>query len=130
MITKISFLGNKVFKDRKLRSLITSEETKFWKFISGKKYLDESRMNLDTRLLKNYYLNKGYYSAQVSSSFASYLGDSNFELTFTINAGEKFYLNKLSLIIPDDFNKSPFEQIISKLNDLKDKPYSLMKFKK
>ena len=44
LISKINFLGNKVFKDRKLRSLITSEETKFWKFISGKKYLDESRM--------------------------------------------------------------------------------------
>ena len=130
LITKINFLGNKVFKDRKLRSLITSEETKFWKFISGKKYLDESRMNLDTRLLKNYYLNKGYYSAKVSSSFASYLGDSNFELTFTINAGEKYYLNKLSLIIPDDFNKAPFEKIISKLGELKDKPYSLNEIKK
>jgi len=38
-IKKISFLGNEVFKDKKLKSIIISEEYKFWKFISGKKYL-------------------------------------------------------------------------------------------
>ncbi len=130
LIKKINFFGNKKFKDRKLRSLITSEETKFWKFVSGKKYLDEERMNLDTRLLKNYYLNKGYYKAQVSSSFASYLGESNFELSFTINSGDKYYLNQLSLSIPDDFNKSAFETITSKLNDLQGKPYSLNQIQK
>ena len=35
-IRKITFLGNKIYKDNKLRSLIISEEYKFWKFISGK----------------------------------------------------------------------------------------------
>ena len=130
LISKINFLGNKVFKDRKLRSLITSEETKFWKFISGKKYLDESRMNLDKRLLKNFYLNKGYYKAQITSSFASYLEESNFELAFTINAGKKYYLNQLTLLIPDDFNKEPFQKINSKLDELKGKPYSLNQIQK
>ena len=37
-IKKISFIGDKIFKDRKLRSIIVSEEYKFWKFISGKKF--------------------------------------------------------------------------------------------
>ena len=36
-IKKISFIGNKIFKDGLLKSLIVSEEYKFWKFISGKK---------------------------------------------------------------------------------------------
>ena len=90
LITKINFFGNKIYKDRKLRNLITSEESKFWKFISNKKYLDVKRINLDNRLLKSYFLNKGYYNVDVTSSFASYIEESNFELTFTINAGEKF----------------------------------------
>ena len=50
-IKKISFLGNKVFKDRKLRNVIISEEYKFWKFISGKKYLNADLINFDKRLL-------------------------------------------------------------------------------
>tara|TARA_B100000579_G_scaffold417521_1_gene414131 strand:+ start:470 stop:2680 length:2211 start_codon:yes stop_codon:yes gene_type:complete len=130
LISKINFLGKKVYKDRKLRSLITSEEAKFWKFISRKKYLDESRINLDNRLLKNFYLNKGYYKAKVTNTFASYIDESNFELTFTINAGNKYYLNKLSLIIPDDFDKKPFDNIISQLKDLEGKTYSLNEINK
>ena len=37
-IGKISFIGDKVYKDNKLRSIIVSEEYKFWKFISGKNF--------------------------------------------------------------------------------------------
>ena len=35
-IKNIVFTGNKIFKNKKLRSVIVSEEYKFWKFISGK----------------------------------------------------------------------------------------------
>ena len=35
-IKKITFTGNKVYKDSKLKSIIISEEYKPWKFISGK----------------------------------------------------------------------------------------------
>ena len=36
-IKKISFIGDKQFKDKKLKSIIVSEENKFWKFITSKK---------------------------------------------------------------------------------------------
>ena len=36
-INRIEFVGNKIFKNKKLRNLIISEENKFWKFISSKK---------------------------------------------------------------------------------------------
>ena len=36
-IKKISFIGNKIYKDKTLRRVITSTEYKFWKFISGRK---------------------------------------------------------------------------------------------
>ena len=53
-IKNIKFTGNKIFKDRKLRSVIVSEEYKFWKFISGKKYLNEELIKFDENLLKNF----------------------------------------------------------------------------
>ena len=56
LIKNIKFTGDKFYKDRKLRSVIVSEENKFWKFISKKKYLDLNRIELDKRLLKNFYL--------------------------------------------------------------------------
>jgi len=76
-IKKISFIGDKKFKDGRLKSLIVSEEYKFWKFISGKKYLNENVIKFDKRLLKNFYLNKGYYDVEVNSSFAKLLNDDN-----------------------------------------------------
>ena len=39
MINKIVFLGNNNFKDSKLRKIIVSEEDKFWKFVSKKRYI-------------------------------------------------------------------------------------------
>ena len=59
LIKKIKFIGDKKFKDRKLRQVIASEESKFWKFISNKKYLNTKRIKLDERLLLNFYKNKG-----------------------------------------------------------------------
>ena len=84
-IKKISFVGNKIYKDSKLRGLIVSEEYKFWKFISGKKYLNESLINFDRRLLNNFYLNKGYYDVKINSSFAKLVNDNQFELIFYFN---------------------------------------------
>ena len=66
-IKKISFIGDKKFKDKKLKSIIVSEENKFWKFISNKKYVNENITSLDKRLLKNFYLNKGFYDVNDSS---------------------------------------------------------------
>ena len=54
LIQKIKFTGDKFYKDKKLRSVIVSEEAKFWKFISKDKFLDIKRIELDKRLLKNF----------------------------------------------------------------------------
>ena len=45
-IKKITFTGNKIYKNAKLRSIILSEEYKFWKIISGKKYLIENYLKI------------------------------------------------------------------------------------
>ena len=89
-IKKITFIGNKVFKDRKLRRVIASSEYKFWKIISGRKYLNENLVNFDVRLLKNFYKNNGYYNVKVNSSFAKLLNENEFELIFNIDAKSKY----------------------------------------
>ena len=60
-VSKISFIGDKKFKDSTLKNIIISEEYKFWKFLSGKKYLNENLINFDKRLLNNFYKNKGFF---------------------------------------------------------------------
>ena len=124
-IKKISFIGNKVFKDSKLRSLIASEEYKFWKFISGKKFLNENLVNFDKRLLTNFYINNGYYNVKINSSFAKLVTDENFELIFNIDAGEKIFFGELNLNLPVNYDKMNFVNLEKTLNELKNKPYSI-----
>ena len=124
-IKKISFIGNKVFKDSKLRSLIASEEYKFWKFISGKKFLNENLVNFDKRLLTNFYINNGYYNVKINSSFAKLVTDENFELIYNIDSGEKIFFGELSLNLPVNYDKMNFVNLEKTLNELKNKPYSI-----
>ncbi len=126
-IKKISFIGDKKFKDKKLKSIIVSEENKFWKFISNKKFVNENVISLDKRLLKNFYLNKGYYDVIIESSFAKLLNKRDFELIYNIQANDKFYFNDLSIQIPSDFEKENFQEIYILFDKLKGDPYSISK---
>ena len=129
-IKKISFIGDKKFKDRKLRNIIVSEEYKFWKFVSGRKYLNENVINLDNRLLKNFYLNKGYYNVEINSSFAKLIDNENFELIYNINANEKFYFGDIALQLPDDFDDQNFSKINKVFDEIKGEKYSINSIQK
>jgi outer membrane protein insertion porin family len=124
-IKNISFVGNKIFKDRKLRNIIVSEEHKFWKFLSGKKYLNESSIELDKSLLKNFYLSKGYYDVLINSSFAKLINENEFELIFNINANDKFYFDNINLLLPTDFKDENFDDLKKLFLEIKGQPYSL-----
>ena len=124
-IKKITFIGEKLFKDNKLRSVIVSEETKFWKFISGRKYLNENTINLDKRLLKNFYLSKGYFNVSINSSFAKLIENDQFELIYSIEPGIKFFFDNITLNLPDDFDENNFKELEKIFSEIKNKPYSI-----
>ncbi|WP_440909445.1 outer membrane protein assembly factor BamA [Candidatus Pelagibacter sp.] len=124
-IKKITFNGDKVFKDRKLKGIIISEEYKFWKFISGKKFLNEDMISFDERLLQNFYNNKGYYNAEINSSFAKLVGENEFELIYNINANKKIYFNEFKLNLPEDFDPNNFSSLQLRFDELKGQPYSI-----
>tara|TARA_B100000131_G_scaffold61975_1_gene58050 strand:- start:71 stop:2338 length:2268 start_codon:yes stop_codon:yes gene_type:complete len=125
LIKNIKFIGNKIFKNNKLRKVIVSEEAKFWKFLSTKKTIDVRRFDLDQDLLNNFYKNNGYYNVKINSSYAKLIEDNYFEIVFNIDAGEKFYFNNLSINLPTDYNKNDFINISNLLESFKGKTYSL-----
>ena len=124
-IKKISFIGNKIFKDNKLKRLIASTEYKFWKFISGRKYLNPNLVEIDKRLLNNYYLNNGYYNVSINSSFAKLIENNEFELIYNIDAKNKIYFGDLKLDLPVDFDNENFSKINKLFKEIKNKPYSI-----
>ena len=124
-IKKISFVGNKIFKDSKLKRIIASSEYKFWKFLSGRKFLNENVVEFDKRLLKNFYKNNGYYNVQINSSFAKLIDKNEFELVFNIDARPKIYFGELNLNLPIDFEKENFSKIYELFDDIKNEHYSI-----
>jgi len=129
LIKNIKFTGEKFYKERKLRGVIISEENKFWKFISNKKYLDVDRIELDKRLLKNFYLNKGYYNVQIESSSAVF-NENFFELIYNINAGNKYFIKDVKLDIPIDYDIKDFKEVQNSLDKLKNRKYSFNQINK
>ena len=129
-ISIIEFTGDKIFKTKTLKNIITSEENKFWKFISRNKYLNEQKLLLDERLLKKFYLDNGYYDVKVNTSTATILDDNSFKLVFNINAGNLYTVNKTKLEIPIDYNLSNFNEVQKLLNELEGTLYSFSKISK
>ena len=129
-IKSIEFTGDKYYKDRLLRNIIISEESRFWKFITNRKFINSENIKLDKRLLKNYYLNKGHYKVVINDSNVELTENNNFKLQYNINAGPKFRIIKSSLVLPDDYNEKDFNKIKEKLNKLEGKFYSLNKLNK
>ncbi len=124
-IKKITFLGDKSIKDKKLREIIASEEHKFWKFVSNKVYLNSQLMELDKRLLKNFYKNRGFYNVKILNSFAELDKDGFFKLVYNIDSGKKFFFNDFSLNLPDDYDEKDFVEIKKIFKKLKNEEYSL-----
>ena len=126
-IKKIVFLGDKVFKDKRLKEVITSEEHKFWKFISSNVYINEELINLDKRLLTNYFKDNGYFDVLVENSFVEFDKNSNFNLIFKITSGEKYFFNNFSLNMPSNYDPNTFKSVEKKFTKLKGEVYSLSK---
>ena len=126
-IKKIIFLGDKVFKDKRLKEIITSEEHKFWKFVSNNVYINKELINLDKRLLINYFKDNGYFNVKVENSFVEFDKDSNFNLIFNITSGNKYSFNNFTLNIPSNYDSKTFDPIRKRFSKLKGETYSLSK---
>ena len=125
-IKKISFIGNKIFKDKKLVEVIASEENKFWKFISRNVYLNKNLINLDKRLLQNYYKNRGFYDVKILDNYVELDKENySFNLVYNIDAGKKFTINKLLLTLPEDYQKEDFNKILTTFEKNRGDIYSL-----
>ncbi len=124
LIKQIKFIGDKRFKSSKLQSVIISEEAKFWKFLSRDKYLDRKRTELDKRLLRNFYLDRGFYKVNVEDVYTQVLDKKNFVLTYKIDSGKKFKFNTFDINIPDDYDIKRFDELLNVFKDLEDTTYS------
>jgi outer membrane protein insertion porin family len=129
-INKISFIGDKKIKEKKLRDIIVSEEKKFWKVLSKNTFFNSNAINLDKRLLENYYKSIGYYDVQVLSSNVEIKNKNNIDLIYTINAGTRYKFNKIRTNVSEPIDKKIFLNLEESYKKLIGNYYSPFKVKK
>ncbi|MCH2038225.1 MAG: outer membrane protein assembly factor BamA [Rickettsiales bacterium] len=90
-IKKIYFVNNEIFSSSKLKRVIQSKESAWYRFFSGYDTYDEDRLAFDEELLRRYYITRGYADFKVVSSNAEMTSDKNgFIVTFTLDEGIKY----------------------------------------
>jgi len=107
-ISSINFIGNNSIRRNRLRDVVASEEDKFWKIISRNTNLSEKLINLDTRLLLNYYKSLGFYDVKITSNLAQINKVNNAELTYSIDEGKRYTINKILTNVDKVFDKNLF----------------------
>lgn len=107
-ISSIKFIGNKKISSRKLRDIITSEEDKFWKFLTRNTNFSNNLLDLDTRLITNYYRSSGFYDAKVNSKLAKINDQGKAELIYSVDEGNRYSVKKISTKIDEVFDKNLF----------------------
>lgn len=97
-VRTIRFVGNKHYDDDKLRSEISTKETRWYKFLTSDDRYDPDRTAYDQELLRRFYLSQGYADFQVVSSTAELSQDrDNFFMTFTVDEGLRYKVGDITI---------------------------------
>lgn len=90
-IESVRFVGNHHFDDDKLRGVVSSKESRWYKFWSADDRYDPDRVSYDEELLRKFYLSQGYVDFNIVSSSAELSSNKkNFFLTITVDEGERY----------------------------------------
>jgi outer membrane protein insertion porin family len=96
---RISFVGNKAFSDRRLRQVLETKQAGLLRnFIQRDTYVPE-RLDLDRKLLTDFYQSRGYIDFQVLEAGADVARerDATF-VTFTVREGLSYDIGKVTTV--------------------------------
>ena len=87
-------------------------------------------INLDRRLLTNYYKSLGFYDIKINSNFAEISKSSDAKLIFSIDEGDRYIIKKISTKVDQALDKKVFLPLNKIYNDHIGEYYSPFKIKK
>lgn len=98
LVSRISFVNNHAFGEARLREIIESRESAWYRFLSNSDTYDPARVEYDKELLRRFYLQNGYADFEVRDATAELSPDrSSFFLTFTLNEGAQYRVSSIAV---------------------------------
>ncbi len=114
-ISKIGFVGNKVYSDRRLRRVLgTKQAGLFRAFVKSDTFI-EDRIEFDKQLLSDFYQARGYVDFRVNSVNAELAEEKDaYFLNFNIREGQKFNFGNITVVSDrTDVDIASFEDAIN-----------------
>ena len=97
-VRSISFVGNHQFSGSRLREVIQTKESRWYRLLSSDDNYDPDRLTYDRELLRKFYLSEGYADFRLVSAVAELApARDGFFITFTVEEGERYKFGKVDL---------------------------------
>ena len=98
-ISRITFIGNRHFSQGKLREVISSRQSAWFRFLSSADQYNSERVQYDEELLRQFYLHEGYADFQMNSANAELSPDrKSFYLTFNFTEGPRYRVKSITVV--------------------------------
>ncbi|GHA42331.1 outer membrane protein assembly factor BamA [Amylibacter ulvae] len=131
-IESVSFVGNRNFSDRRLRSVIESKRAGIFRALSKRDTFVADRIEFDKQKLSEFYLNNGYIDFEVLAASSDLTrSQDSFGVTFNVREGQQYTYGDVTIVSNEpDVDAAEFENLQKikngrrydprKLNDLVD----------
>lgn len=97
-ISRINFVGNESYSDSRLKEIVSSRESAWYRPFSSSDTYEPERLNFDRELLRRFYQRQGYADVEVTGSTAELAPDrSGFFVTYTINEGPRYRVGQVEI---------------------------------
>ena len=115
-VEKITFTGNRVFSDLRLKGVIATKQAGiFRRFIKSDTFVKD-KLDYDIDLLKKFYINKGYVDFEVQSSVELTREKDAFLINYNIKEGQQFSFSEIKF---DTTKINIDEKSLLKINRIK-----------
>lgn len=146
-VSQISFINNTVYDEAELESIVSTKESRWYRFFSGSDNYDPDRLEYDKELLRRHYVAHGYADFRVLSADAEFDNvNEAFNIIFNVDEGPYYNFGSIDIesSIPDvkyeeikdsiktksgnEFNSNKIEETITGLTEyLGDKGFAFVK---
>ena len=113
-IQRVSFVGNKVYSDRRLRRVVGSKQAGLLRAIVNRDTFVEGRLQFDEQVLTDFYQSRGYVDFRVTGTNAELARERDgYFVTFNIQEGQQFRFGRITTTseLPEA-NSAEFQNVL------------------
>jgi outer membrane protein insertion porin family len=97
-VSSIRFIGNKKYEDDQLRSVISTKESTWYRFLTSADRYDPDRIAYDEELIRRFYLSEGYVDFRIVDSSIELMQEKQkFFVTMTVNEGNRYKIGNVEI---------------------------------